>query len=127
MDVYNDDDGLRQVTAEVIMDDDDDFDYESVFEQARDVDNISVEELLEEAALQDKLENKQPNLVTKITLRSLDVVFLVVEKVVVVVPDLVQGTQRAVIRVTEGKLKDSSGSSVGWELHASNIRGEKRY
>jgi len=125
--VVDADDGLRQVTAEVVMDDDEDMDYASVFEQARDVDNISVEELLEEAAQQDKLENKQPNFVTKVTLRSLDVLFVVVEKGVVLVPDLVQGLQRAVIRVTESKLKDSSGSSVGWEVHASTIRGEQRY
>ena len=35
--------------------------------------------------------------------------------------------QRAVTRVTEAKLKDSAGASVGWELHNGIIRGENRY
>jgi nucleoid DNA-binding protein len=119
-----DDDGLRQVTAEVILDDD--FD-ESVFEQAKNVDNMSIEDLLEEARIKEEEDNKEPNIITKAALRSLDVVFLVVEKFISVVPDVASVTKRILIRVSDSKLKDSQGSCVGWEFHESNIRGDKRY
>ena len=119
-----DDDGLRQVMAEVISDAD--FD-ESVFEQATAVDNMSVEELLQEAADEEAAANQQPNFVTKVTLRTLDVAFLVVEKGVSVAPDAIELLNRAVTRATEAKLKDSAGSQVGWKPHNGNVRGEKRY
>ena len=125
--VGEDDDGLRKVTAEVVFDDDDDFD-EMIFEQAKNVDNLSVDELLKEAEEAERAgERVEPNLATKITLRSLDVVFLVGEKVVSFAPIIVDGTKRAVIRINDGKLKTSTGSNVGWEFHPSNVRGEQRY
>ena len=124
IDTDTEDDGLRQVTAEVILDDD--FD-ESVFEQAKNVDNMSIEDLLEEARIKEEEDNKEPNIITKAVLRSLDVVFLVVENVISVVPDVASVTKRILIRVTDSKLKDSQGSCVGWEVHDSNIRGDKRY
>ena len=120
----DDDDGLRKVTAEVILDDD--FD-ESLFEQAKNVDNMSIEDLLEEARIKEEEDNKEPNIITKAALRSLDVVFLVVEKFISVVPDAVSVTKRVIIRAVDSKLKDSQGSCVGWEFHGSNIRGDKRY
>lgn len=117
------DDGLRQVTAEVITDDD--FD-ETVFAQAKAVDQMSVEELLKEQAAEEA-EDAEPSFVAKATLRSLDVAFLVVEKGISVAPLALELAQRAAIRATEGKLKDSSGSQVGWEFHNGNVRGDKRY
>ena len=120
----DDDDGLRKVTAEVIFDDD--FD-ESLFEQAKNVDNMSIEDLLEEARIKEEEDNKEPNVITKAALRSLDVVFLLVEKFISVVPDAVSVTKRVIIRAVDSKLKDSQGSCVGWEFHGSNIRGDKRY
>lgn len=119
-----DDDGLRQVTAEVITDDN--FD-ETVFAQATTVDNLSAEELLRQQAAQEAEENAEPNFVTKATLRALDVVFLVVEKGAGVAPLALEVVQRAATRATEGKIKDSAGSQIGWELHNGNIRGDKRY
>jgi len=120
----SDDDGLRQVTAEIVSDDD--FD-DSVFEKATAVDNISVEELLEQQAAREAAENKEPNFVTRATLRTLDVAFLVVEKGVSVAPGALEVAMRAVTRATEAKLKGSAGSKVGWESHNGNVRGEKRY
>lgn len=116
-----DDENLRLVTAEVLMDDDD-FD-ESRFDQATAVDNMSVEELLAE----EEEETKEPNFVTKATLRTLDVAFLVVEKGLSVAPSAYEVAKRAATRVNESKLKDSAGSKVGWEFHNGNVRGEKRY
>ncbi|VEU40238.1 unnamed protein product [Pseudo-nitzschia multistriata] len=118
------DEDLRQVTVEVVSDDD--FD-DSVFEQATAVDNISIEELLEQQAAEEAAENREPNFVTKATLRTLDVAFLVVEKGVSVAPEALEVAKRAVTRATEAKLKDSAGSKVGWEAHNGNVRGEKRY
>ena len=117
------DDGLQQVTAEVITDDD--FD-ETVFAQAKAVDQMSVEELLKEQAAEEA-EDAEPSFVAKATLRSLDVAFLVVEKGISVAPLALELAQRAAIRATEGKLKDSSRSQVGWEFHNGNVRGDKQY
>lgn len=116
-----DEENLRLVTAEVLMDDDD-FD-ESRFDQATAVNNMSVEELLAE----EEEETKEPNFVTKATLRTLDVAFLVVEKGLSVAPSAYEVAKRAATRVNESKLKDSAGSKVGWEFHNGNVRGEKRY
>jgi len=119
------DDGLRQVTAEVISDVD--FD-ESVFAQATSVDNMSAEELLAQQEAEAAAEAAaEPNFVTKATLRTLDVAFLVVEKGVSVAPGAFELAKRAAVRATEAKLKDSAGSRVGWEFHNGNVRGEKRY
>ena len=120
-----DDDGLRQVAVEVISDDD--FD-ESVFEQAKGVENLSAEEVLRaQAAVEAAEEDSEPNFVTKATLRTLDVAFLVVEKGVSVAPMALEVAQRAVSRVNDATIKDSAGSQVGWEAHNGNIRGEQRY
>jgi hypothetical protein len=118
------DDGLRQVTAEVISDED--FD-ETAFAQATSVDNMSAEELLEQQASEEADENSEPNFVTKATLRSLDVAFLVVEKGVSVAPAAFELVQRAASRATDAKLKDSTGSQIGWEFLNGNVRGDKRY
>jgi len=119
------DDGLRQVTAEVIFDDD--FD-ETLFAQAKSVDNMSVEELLEQQA-EEEVANAaaEANFVTKATLRTLDVAFLVVEKGIDIAPKALELAQRAVGRAAESKLKNSAGSQVGWDFHNGNIRGDKRY
>ena len=119
------DDGLRQVTAEVITDDDD-FD-KTVFAQANTVDNMSAEDFLRQQAAEEAEENDEPNPFTRATLRTLDVAFLVVEKGVSVAPMAVELAQRAVSRAAEAKLKDSAGSQIGWELHNGNVRGDKRY
>mmetsp|Transcript_12276 Transcript_12276/g.25333 ORF Transcript_12276/g.25333 Transcript_12276/m.25333 type:complete len:697 (+) Transcript_12276:56-2146(+) len=118
------DDGLRQVTAEVISDDD--FD-DTVFAQATAVDNMSAEELLRQQAAEEAEENAEPNFVTKATLRTLDVAFLVVEKGIGVAPAAFELAQRVASRATDAKLKDSAGSQIGWEFHKGNIRGENRY
>ena len=91
---------------------------------AKNVDQLSAEELLRE---NQEEEEKEPNFAVKAALRGLDVLFLVVEKGVSVAPDAASVVQRAVTRVTETKLKDSAGASVGWELHNGIIRGENRY
>ena len=105
---------------------DDDFD-DSIFEQATTVDNMSVEDFLRQQAAEEAEENAEPNFVTKATLRSLDVVFLVVEKGVGVVPGVLELAKRAVGRAADAKLKDSAGSQIGWETHNGNIRGDNRY
>lgn len=118
------DDGLRQVTAEVISDDD--FD-ETAFAQATTVDNLSAEELLRQQAAEEAEENAEPNFLTKATLRTLDVAFVVVEKGVSVAPAALELGKRAVTRATEAKLRDSAGSQIGWEPLNGNIRGDQRY
>jgi len=118
------DDGLRQVMAELISDED--FD-ETAFAQATSVDNMSAEELLEQQASEEADENSEPNFVTKATLRLLDVAFLVVEKGVSVAPIAFELVQRAASRATDAKLKDSSGSQIGWEFLNGNVRGDRRY
>ena len=116
-------DAFQQGNVEVIADDD--FD-DSIFEQATTVDNMSVEDFLRQQAAEEA-EDAEPNFVTKATLRLLDVVFLVVEKVVGVAPAALEIAQRAVSRAADAKLKDSAGSQIGWELHNGNIRGDNRY
>lgn len=118
------DDGLRQVAAEVVSDDD--FD-DTIFAQATAVDNISAEELLRQQAAEEAEENAEPNFVTKATLRTLDVAFLVVEKGISVAPAAFELAQRVASRATDAKLKDSAGSQIGWEFHNGNIRGDNRY
>jgi hypothetical protein len=118
------DDGLRKVTAELISDDD--FD-ETVFAQATTVDNMSADELLQQQASEEAEENSEPSFITKATLRTLDVAFLVVEKSIGVAPAAFEVAQRAASRATEAKLKDSAGSQIGWESHNGNVRGDKRY
>ncbi|KAL3919716.1 MAG: hypothetical protein SGARI_007133 [Bacillariaceae sp.] len=84
VDALNED--LRQVTAEVISEED----FENVFGRAKAVDNLGeeYEDELEEA------EEKEPSILTKVTLRSLDVLFLVVEKTVLLIPDVLVVTNR---------------------------------
>ena len=117
------DDGLRQVTAEVISDDD--FD-DTVFAQATAVDNMSAEELLKQQA-SEEAEDAEPSFVTKATLRTLDVAFLVVEKGVGLAPTAFELAKRVASRTTDAKLKSSTGSQIGWEFHNGNIRGDNRY
>ncbi len=117
-------DAFQQSNVEVIADDH--FD-DSIFEQATTVDNMSVEDFLRQQAAEEAEENAEPNFVTKATLRTLDVVFLVVEKGVGVAPAALELAQRAVSRATDANLKDSAGSQIGWELHNGNIRGDNRY
>jgi hypothetical protein len=106
---------LRQVTAEVISEED----FESVFGQAKAVDNLG------EFDGDDDTEEEQPNLLVLLTLRSLDVVFLVVEKAVLLIPDLLALTTRVTTRV--GEINREGMGQIGWEPLNTKIRGSKRY
>jgi hypothetical protein len=88
---------------------------------------MSADELLQQQASEEAEENSEPSFITKATLRTLDVAFLVVEKSIGVAPAAFEVAQRAASRATEAKLKDSAGSQIGWESHNGNVRGDKRY
>jgi hypothetical protein len=106
---------LRQVTAEVISEED----FESVFGQAKEVDNLGDFDDDEDD------EEKPPNLLVSLTLRSLDVVFLVVEKTVLLIPDILALTSRVAARV--GEVNREGMGQIGWQPLNTKIRGSKRY
>jgi hypothetical protein len=111
------DENLRQVTAEVISEED----FENVFGQAKAVDILGDE-------FDDEMQeggSKEPNLLTKVTLRSLDVLFLVVEKTVLLIPDILVVTNRVSTRLSE--VSREGLGQVGWQQLNTKIRGSKRY
>lgn len=114
-------DDLRLVTAEIISDDD----FEGAVGQAKMVENLSPEELI---ALQEQQEleesNEPPNLLTKLTLRSLDVVFLIVEKAVLFIPDVLAVSTRVATRLADVG-RDGMGQR-SWQ-RINTKRGDKRY
>jgi hypothetical protein len=69
--------------------------------------------------------SKEPNLLTKVTLRSLDVLFLVVEKTVLLIPDILVVTNRVSTRLSE--VSREGLGQVGWQQLNTKIRGSKRY
>ena len=111
------DENLRQVTAEVITEED----FETAFGQAKSVDNLG-EDYRDDS---EEAEDKEPSLLTKVTLRSLDVLFLVVEKTVLLVPDVLVVTNRVATRISE--VNREGLGQIGWQQLNTKIRGSKRY
>lgn len=107
---------LRQVTAEVISEED----FESVFGQAKAVNILG--DLDDD---EDDDEQKAPNLLVQLTLRALDVVFLVVEKTVLLIPDVLAVSTRVATRV--GDVSREGMGQIGWQPLNTKIRGSKRY
>ncbi|KAG7363774.1 ion transport protein [Nitzschia inconspicua] len=118
-------DNLRQVTAEVISEED----FESVFGRAKAVDNLGDvdSEYDDDDNNSETEEGRQgtPNLLVVLTLRSLDVVFLVVEKAVLLLPDVLAFVNRVATRA--GEVSREGMGQIGWQPLKTNMRGAKRY
>lgn len=112
---------LRLVTAEIISDDD----FEGAVGQAKMVENLSPEELI---ALQEQQEleeaDQPPSLLVQLTLRSLDIVFLIVEKAVLFIPDVLAVSSRVAMRLSDVG-RDGMGQ-MNWQ-RIKTKRGDKRY
>lgn len=106
-----DEDFMLRVTAEIVTDDD--FD-----ECVGDTDTVRIVDDEED-------EPQKPNPAVQFSLRSLDVVFLVLEKTVTAVPELVSRSGVVTSRLQDVQ-KDGKGSA-GWKKLESAERGAKRY
>ena len=112
----NDDDEFLQsgprFVAEIVDDDDDDFD--AAFGQAR----------VTTAADED--ETKEPNLLADLSLRSLDIVFYVLEKTfTVVIPNAFRIGQTVTDRLQE--IQKTNNGSRGWERVRNTVDAKGRY
>lgn len=119
----DEDDTIRQVLAEVISDDD----FEGAFGAAKKVDNMSAEELLE-ALNAEENEGKDPgppSILVQLSLRSLDVVFLVAEKLILLLPVAITVSTRISTRFVDVS-RDGLGQQ-GWQPLKTKVRGDRRY
>jgi hypothetical protein len=106
--------------AEVISDEE--FDT-TVFGQAKVINNLGDD--YDDPDGEEDGGGSEPNLLVRLTLRSLDVVFLVVERSILLIPDVLAVTNRVVTRFGEVN-RDGTGQ-IGWRPLNTKIRGSRRY
>lgn len=108
-------DTLRRVMAEIVSDED----FEYAVGQAKRVDNTASQEIEADE------EDSEPSLLVVIALRLLDILFLVLEKVILAIPSLLSSIPRVASRYAT--IQSEGGGSEGWQTISKAQRGDKRY